>query len=155
MSFFFSTSFNKDFNLSSKSPRNFEPAKILAKSRENISLDFSFSGTSLFAILIASPSTIAVFPTPGSPIKTGLFFVLLDKTCISLLISSSLPMTGSNCPLEALIVKLTANLFNVSKPDSALLFIALLPFLNFLISSRSVLWVILYFDKTSLAWSFI
>ena len=36
LSFFFSTSFNKDFSLSSKSPRNLEPAKILAKSRENI-----------------------------------------------------------------------------------------------------------------------
>ena len=39
LSFFFSTSFNKDFNLSSKSPRNLDPAKMLAKSRENISLN--------------------------------------------------------------------------------------------------------------------
>ena len=32
-------------------------------------------GTSLAVILIASPSTIAVFPTPASPISTGLFLV--------------------------------------------------------------------------------
>ena len=28
------------------------------------------------------PSTMAVFPTPGSPIRTGLFLVLLDKTLL-------------------------------------------------------------------------
>ena len=33
------------------------------------------SGTSPFTIRNASPSTIAVLPTPGSPISTGLFFV--------------------------------------------------------------------------------
>ena len=52
----FSISFNKDFNLSSKSPLNFAPAKILAKSREKICFTFNFSGTSLLAILIAKPS---------------------------------------------------------------------------------------------------
>ena len=83
------------------------------------------------AILIAKPSTIAVLPTPGSPIRTGLFFVLLERTCITRLISSSLPITGSRSPLEALIVKLTANLLRVSKLDSAELFIAFSPRLNF------------------------
>ncbi len=34
----------------------------------------SFAGTFPFAILIAKPCAIAVFPTPGSPIKQGLFF---------------------------------------------------------------------------------
>ena len=34
-----------------------------------------FSGTSPEIIRVASPSTIAVFPTPGFPISTGLFFV--------------------------------------------------------------------------------
>ena len=41
------------------------------------------------------PSAKAVFPTQGSPIRIGLFLVLLDKTCIDLLISLSLPMIGS------------------------------------------------------------
>ena len=36
---------------------------------------FSPSGTSPATIRCASPSTIAVLPTPGSPISTGLFFV--------------------------------------------------------------------------------
>ena len=42
-------------------------------------LFFKLSGTSLLTIRWAIPSTIAVFPTPGSPINTGLFFVRLDK----------------------------------------------------------------------------
>eukprot|EP01080_Neovahlkampfia_damariscottae_P002387 gene2386-gene2894 len=75
------TSFKTAFNLSSNSPLYFAPA---------IKLPIS-----------ARPSMIAVFPTPGSPINTGLFFVLLDKTLTILLISSSLPITGSNFPLEA------------------------------------------------------
>ena len=82
---------------------------------------------------MAKPSAIAVLPTPGSPIKIGLFFVLLDKTCITLLISSSLPITGSNKPFVAFSVKFAANLLSVSKLDSAILFIAFLSFLNCLI----------------------
>ena len=139
LSFFFSTSFSKDFNLSSKSPLNLAPAKILAKSKEKISLSFNFSGTSSWAILIAKPSKIAVLPTPGSPINTGLFLVLLDKTWITRRISSSLPITGSNKPLRALAVRLVANRLSVSKPDSAVSFIAFLPFLNLLISSCNLL----------------
>ena len=37
------------------------------------------SGTSPPASNVAKPSTTAVFPTPGSPIKHGLFFVLRHK----------------------------------------------------------------------------
>lgn len=37
-------------------------------------------GTSPAAIRSANPSTIAVFPVPGSPTSTGLFFVRRDKT---------------------------------------------------------------------------
>lgn len=51
------------------------------------------------------PSEIAVFPTPGSPINTGLFFVLRERICIHLLISSSLPITGSSFPDRAMAVK--------------------------------------------------
>jgi hypothetical protein len=54
-----------------------------------------FSGTSLFAILRAIHSIRAVLPTHGSQTKTGLFFVLLDRICRVLLISSSLQITGS------------------------------------------------------------
>nr|GMD47441.1 Uncharacterised protein [Ipomoea batatas]GMD47442.1 Uncharacterised protein [Ipomoea batatas] len=70
------TLFNTAFNLSSNSPWNLEPA-----SSELISnvITFRFtrgSGTSPWIIRCANPLAIAVFPTPGSPIITGLFFVL-------------------------------------------------------------------------------
>lgn len=42
-------------------------------SKEN-NLAFSDCGTSFLKILCARPSTIAVLPTPGSPISTGLFY---------------------------------------------------------------------------------
>ncbi|ENX51065.1 hypothetical protein MFC_00483 [Mesomycoplasma flocculare ATCC 27716] len=56
---------------------------------------FRLSGTWFAIIFSAIPSTIAVFPTPGSPTKTGLFFVFLDKILIIRLISESRPITGS------------------------------------------------------------
>ena len=62
-------------------------------------------GTSFLNIRQAKPSTIAVFPTPGSPIKIGLFFVLRDKICTTLLISSSRPITGSNLPSRTSWIK--------------------------------------------------
>ena len=55
-------------------------------------------------ILIPIPSAIAVFPTPGSPIKIGLFLVLLEITCIVLLISSSRPIIGSILLFNASLV---------------------------------------------------
>ena len=61
---------------SSKSPRYFVPATIPVRSNESIRLLARSSGTSPFAILSANPSAIAVLPTPGSPIRHGLFFVL-------------------------------------------------------------------------------
>ncbi len=53
------------------------------------------SGTSPRMIRCASPSTIAVLPTPGSPMSTGLFFVRRERTWMTRRISSSRPMTGS------------------------------------------------------------
>ena len=47
---------------------------------------------------------MAVLPTPGSPIRTGLFFVRLCKTWIVRLISVSRPITGSNFPSSACFV---------------------------------------------------
>ena len=70
-----STSFNTLFSLSSNSPLNFAPAINELISRARTFLSRRPSGTSLFTILCAKPSMIAVFPTPGSPMRTGLFFV--------------------------------------------------------------------------------
>ena len=75
-----------------------------------MSLSFKFSGTSPLIIRCAIPSAIAVLPTPGSPMRIGLFFVLLVRICNTLLISSSLPITGSNFPVSALSFKLMAYL---------------------------------------------
>ncbi|MBA7653078.1 hypothetical protein ES703_60920 [subsurface metagenome] len=95
------TSFSTAFNLSSNSPLYLEPATRAPISRAIIFLSLRPSGTSPDTILLASPSTMAVLPTPGSPIRTGLFLVLLDSTCTTLLISSSLPITGSSFPFLA------------------------------------------------------
>src|SRR5437870_13889432 len=46
----------------------------------------------------ARPSTTAVLPTPGSPIRTGLFFVRRDRICITRSISVARPTTGSSLP---------------------------------------------------------
>ena len=81
---------------SSNSPRYFAPAISAPMSREKIVLSFSPSGTSPRTIRCASPSAMAVLPTPGSPIRTGLFFVLRESIRITFLISVSRPMTGSS-----------------------------------------------------------
>ena len=93
------------FKRSSNSPLNFAPASNKAISKTKTRLFFKDSGTSSLTIRCASPSTIAVLPTPGSPINTGLFFVLRINICIARRISSSLPMTGSNFPKRARSVK--------------------------------------------------
>ena len=92
----FFTSCNTAFNLSSNSPLYFAPATSSPISSENIVQSFNPSGTSPLTILNANPSAIAVLPTPGSPIKHGLFLVFLDKILITFLISLSLPITGSS-----------------------------------------------------------
>mgnify|MGYP003306504421 CR=1 FL=1 len=71
-------------------------------------------------IFWAMPSDIAVFPTPGSPTNIGLFLVLLLRIWRTLLISSSLPMTGSSFPCAALSLRLTANLLRFSNLFSAI-----------------------------------
>ena len=48
---------------------------------------------------------MAVLPTPGSPMRTGLFFVRRDRTWMTRRISSSRPMTGSSLPARASAVR--------------------------------------------------
>ncbi len=74
-------------------------------SSATIRLFFSPSGTSPRTMRLASPSTMAVLPTPGSPMSTGLFFVRRDSTWMTRRISSSRPMTGSSLPLRASSVR--------------------------------------------------
>ena len=65
----------------------------------------------------ARPSTIAVLPTPGSPMSTGLFLVRRDSTCITRSISFSRPMTGSSFFSRASCVRLRPNWSRTSEPD--------------------------------------
>ena len=67
----------------------------------------SESGTSSQMILLASPSAMAVLPTPASPISTGLFLVRRVKVCITWRISCSRPTTGSSLPMRANSVRST------------------------------------------------
>ena len=92
----FFTSSKTAFNLSSNSPLYLAPAIKAPISRAKIFFFFKESGTSSLAILWAKPSTAAVLPTPGSPIKQGLFFCFLERIRMMLRISSSLPIMGSN-----------------------------------------------------------
>jgi hypothetical protein len=59
------------------------------------------SGTSPLAMRSARPSTIAVLPTPGSPISAGLFLVRRARIWTVRRISSSRPITGSSLPSRA------------------------------------------------------
>ena len=112
---------------SSNSPRYFEPATIPARSSVTTRLFLTVSGTSPLTILSASPSAIAVFPTPGSPIRQGLFFVRLDRICTTRIISVSLPITGSSFPSFARYVRSLLYWFNVCVvPSFFLLFLFLL-----------------------------
>ena len=90
---------------SSNSPRNLAPATKAPRSSDKSFFPRRLSGTSPDTIRRASPSTIAVLPTPGSPINTGLFLVRRDSTCITRRISSSRPITGSIFSSRASSVK--------------------------------------------------
>ena len=94
---------------SSNSPRYLEPASSEPMSSEITRRSRSDSGTSPLTMRWARPSTIAVLPTPGSPIRTGLFFVRRLSTCTTRRISSSRPMTGSSLPSSAAAVRSTPN----------------------------------------------
>ena len=97
------------FSRSSNSPRYFEPASSAPMSSDQTRRSFSPSGTSPATIRCASPSTIAVLPTPGSPISTGLFFVRRERIWITRRISSSRPITGSSLPASAASVRSRPN----------------------------------------------
>ena len=69
------TSASTAFSRSSNSPRYFAPAISAPMSSAISCLSFSDSGTSPLTMRSARPSAMAVLPTPGSPISTGLFLV--------------------------------------------------------------------------------
>ena len=107
------------FSRSSNSPRYFAPASIAARSSDSSRRPLSESGTSPSTIRWARPSTTAVLPTPGSPMRTGLFLVRRLSTWITRRISASRPMTGSSRPSSAAWVRSTENFSSDSYVDSA------------------------------------
>ena len=102
---FFLTSAMTVFMRSSNSPRYFAPAIIEEISRVTIVLPMSVSGTLPSAIRSASPSTTAVLPTPGSPIRQGLFFVRRESIWMTRSVSLSRPIIGSSLPSLAISVR--------------------------------------------------
>ena len=102
-------SFSTAFSRSSNSPRYFEPASRAPMSSAITRRSRRLSGTSPATIRCARPSTIAVLPTPGSPIRTGLFLVRRESTWITRRISSSRPITGSSLPCSASAVRSRPN----------------------------------------------
>ena len=66
-------------------------------------------GTSPSAMRCASPSTMAVLPTPGSPMSTGLFLVRRQRICTRRSSSRSRPIRGSSWLSKAACVKSRLN----------------------------------------------
>ena len=64
---------------SSNCPRYLVPATKAPMSSDTTRLPRKLSGTSPATMRWASPSTMAVLPTPGSPIKAGLFWLRRTK----------------------------------------------------------------------------
>ena len=89
-------SFMMVFRRSSNWPRYLVPATIKERSSCRMRLSASGGGTSPLAMRCASPSTMAVLPTPGSPIKTGLFLVRRQRIWIMRSSSFSRPTKGSS-----------------------------------------------------------
>mmetsp|Transcript_98129 Transcript_98129/g.259178 ORF Transcript_98129/g.259178 Transcript_98129/m.259178 type:complete len:408 (-) Transcript_98129:442-1665(-) len=104
-----STSLMTFLSRSSNSPRYFVPASREARSSCTRRFPSSKSGTSLAAMRCARPSAIAVLPTPGSPMSTGLFFWRRAKIWIARSISSSRPMSLSFSPAATAAVRSLPN----------------------------------------------
>ncbi|MPN40317.1 hypothetical protein SDC9_187853 [bioreactor metagenome] len=102
---FFCNSFRMALIRSSNCPRYFVPATIEAISKETTRLSNSTRDTLRWIILRAKPSTIADFPTPGSPINTGLFFFRRLRIWARRSISRSRPTIGSSLfSIAALVI---------------------------------------------------
>ncbi|OQC69285.1 MAG: hypothetical protein BWX47_01303 [candidate division Hyd24-12 bacterium ADurb.Bin004] len=89
-------SLSRTFSRSSNCPLYFVPAMTPAMSSAMSLRSRRGGGTRQETINWARPSTIAVLPTPGSPIRTGLHFFLRQRTWMTLDISFSRPITGSS-----------------------------------------------------------
>ena len=94
---------------SSNCPRYLVPATTAVISRAITRLSNRIRDTFFSTMRNASPSTMADLPTPGSPIRIGLFFFLRLRICAKRSISFSRPTTGSSLPSEAAFVMSVPN----------------------------------------------
>ena len=99
------TSVMTDLSLFSNSPFTPAPACSSPRSSPRISTSAMLDGTSPCVMRSASPSTTAVFPTPASPTRIGLFLRRRLRMSIICRISLSRPKTGSTDPALALPVR--------------------------------------------------
>ena len=97
----FLNSFINAFMRSSNCPRYLVPATIEAISKDTKRLLNSTGDVLCCTMSCAKLSTMALFPTPGSPISMGLFFFLRHNISAKRRISFSLPTTGSSKPSVA------------------------------------------------------
>ncbi len=98
------------------------PACRSPRSRALTDAFFNGSGTSPAAMRMANPSTMAVFPTPGSPVRMGLFCRRRIRMSTICRISASRPRIGSIPPAPANPVKSTVKrsraLSGSTEPDT-------------------------------------
>mmetsp|Transcript_46368 Transcript_46368/g.110416 ORF Transcript_46368/g.110416 Transcript_46368/m.110416 type:complete len:336 (+) Transcript_46368:228-1235(+) len=114
------TCFSTSSSRSSKSPRKPVPASKAPMSSDHTSShDASCEGTFPSAMHWATASATAVLPTPGSPTKQTLFFVLRDRICSTRSTSFSRPMTGSSLPSLAASTRFVPNLANAESGSVA------------------------------------
>mmetsp|Transcript_2532 Transcript_2532/g.5352 ORF Transcript_2532/g.5352 Transcript_2532/m.5352 type:complete len:275 (+) Transcript_2532:234-1058(+) len=113
------TSLSTALSRSSNSPLYLAPATSAPTSSAITRFLRIDSGTSPSAMRCANPSTTAVLPTPGSPIRTGLFFRRRESTCTVRLISSSRPSTGSSFAARASAVRSVPYLASASPLTAA------------------------------------
>ncbi len=92
-------------NRSSNSPRYLVPATSVLADNSIKRFPRSSGGTAPSTIRWASPPTIVVFPTPESPIRTGLLRSLSMSVCINCRISLSRPISGASCLMAACLVR--------------------------------------------------
>src|SRR5690606_4240645 len=117
---FLARSFSTAFSRSSNSPRNLAPAISAPMSSDSTRLPRRPSGTSPLTMRWARPSAIAVLPTPGPPISTGLFLVRRCSTWMVRRISSSRPITGSSLPISLRAVRSMVYFSSAWRASSAL-----------------------------------
>ncbi len=101
------TSSITDFNRFSNSPFTPAPAWSSARSSRRRETLRCTGGTSPAAMRRAKPSTTAVFPTPASPTRIGLFCRRRVRMSITWRISESRPRIGSISPARARAVRST------------------------------------------------